>query len=328
MIQPMYLHGAESHGWMHELLEPLEGSLPGGEATVEFLSHLVADAVKIYLILFIVMFAVFFAQTYVNTDRMKHKLAGLTSIWGYLFAMVMGVISPFCSCSIVPVLMGLIAVGVPMPVCLCVLTSASLLNLTAVTALYSLMGASYATLYLGCSVAIIAASSLILSRLHFRDSTVEYQLSHCHGHEHDLDHHDNHDQMKGRASLALHSTWHVFRGAWMWILLGVVLAAGLEAYFPLETISQMISRNTGLSILIAALIGFPIHSDVFTISPILQLLGNISLPVSLTFTLSTMVVSIPGVVLLSRVLKPKVIATYIGVLIGLTLVCGFVVGLA
>ena len=90
----------------------------------------------------------------------------------------------------------------------------------------------------------------------------------------------------------------------------------------------MSSHNTGLSILIAALIGFPIHSDVFTISPILQLLGNISLPVSLTFTLSTMVVSIPGVVLLSRVLKPKVIATYIGVLISLTLVCGFVVGLA
>ena len=324
MVQGMYLHGAESHSILQELLEPLKGSLPGGEATVDFLSHLIGDAVKIYLILFVVMFAVFFVQTWVNTDRLKQKLASLSHIWGYLLAMLMGVISPFCSCSIVPVLMGLIAVGVPMPVCLCVLTSASLLNLTAVTALYSLMGASYATLYLVCSLGIIAASSLILSRLHFQDSTVEYHLSHCHGHEHDLEHH-GHEQIKGRASLALHSTWHVFRGAWMWILLGIVLAAGLEAYFPLETIAALISDNTALSIIIASLIGFPIHSDIFTISPILQLLGNISQPVSLTFTLSTMVVSIPGVVLLSRVLKPKVIAIYIGVLVGLTLVCGFLI---
>ena len=97
-----------------------------------FLGHLLADAGQIYLMLLVVMFAVFLLQTYIDTDRMQRKLAGLKNIWGYLLAFGLGVISPFCSCSIVPVLMGLIAVGVPMSVCLCMLTTASLLNLTAV----------------------------------------------------------------------------------------------------------------------------------------------------------------------------------------------------
>lgn len=320
MFQSMLLHAAHEHSILEEFLEGFSSSLPGGEATAHFLGHFVMDSLKIYLILFIVMFTVFFIQTYISLDRMRAKLAKLTSVWGYLLAIIMGMLSPFCSCSIVPILMGLISVGVPMPVCLCVLTSASLMNLTALTGLYGLAGSSYATLYLICSLAIIAVSSFILSKLHLNDCTQQYNLAHCHGHEHDMEEH----QPQGRLALSLHSTWHVFKGAWVWILLGVALSSALGAYFPLDKISEIVSSNTVLSTIIAAVIGFPIHSDVFTISPILHILKDIYPPVSMTFTLSTMVISIPGIVLLSRVLKPKLIASYVAILIGLTLACGFI----
>lgn len=322
MFNRTMLHASHNHSLLREFLEKFADSLPGGEATVDFLSHLVADVVKIYLILFVVMFCVFYVQTFVNVESMKKHLANLKSIWGYLLAMVMGIISPFCSCSIVPVLMGLIAMGVPMSVCLCMLTSASLINLTSLTGLYSLTGFSYATLYLCCALAVIIFSSMILAKMPFQD-TRNYQLAHCHGHEHDLEDNHDHGHLNGRAALSMHSTWHVFRGAWFWILLGVTLSAALEAYFPLDSISERISGNTLLSILIAAVIGFPIHSDIFSIAPMLNLLQGIYLPVSMTFTLSTMVVSIPGIVLLSRALKPKTIAVYVGILIVLTLGCGF-----
>ncbi len=318
------LHATHDHGFLREFFENFADSLPGGDASADFLSHLIADAAQIYLILFLVMFCVFFLQTYVNVDRLKYRLSKLKSVWGYLLAIFMGMISPFCSCSIVPVLMGLIAVGVPMSVCLCVLTSASLINLTALTALYSLTGTSFATLYLFCSLIIIFISSLLLSRINFQDATQDYHLAHCHGHEDDIEHDHHKGHLFGRASLAVHSTWHVFKGAWLWVLLGVILSAALEAYFPLETISEIISNKTILSTIIAALIGFPIHSDIFSITPILHLLKEIYPPVAMTFTLSTMVISIPGIVLLSRVLKPKVISAYVGILISLTLLCGFV----
>lgn len=170
MMQANYLHAGHDHSWAEHLLEPLEPMLPGGEKTVGFLGHLLADAGQIYLMLLVVMFAVFLLQTYIDTDRMQRKLAGLKNIWGYLLAFGLGVISPFCSCSIVPVLMGLIAVGVPMSVCLCMLTTASLLNLTAVTALYSLEGVGFASVYLVCSLVIVALSSFLLSRCDLRDA--------------------------------------------------------------------------------------------------------------------------------------------------------------
>ena len=126
----MYLHAAHDHSFWEELLERFADHLPGGEATVEFLSHMIADTTQIYLILAIIMFFVFLAQSYVRTDRMQKKLTELKSVWGYLLAIALGMISPFCSCTIIPVLMGLVAVGVPVSVCLCMLTSASLLHCT------------------------------------------------------------------------------------------------------------------------------------------------------------------------------------------------------
>ena len=318
MLESMMLHAGHDHHVMEHFFSQFIDKLPGGESTVHFLSHFVADSLHIYLILFLVMFCVFYVQTYISIDRMRAKLIKLKSIWGYLLAIVMGMIAPFCSCSIIPVLMGLIAVGVPMSVCLCMLTSASLLNLTSLTGLYGLTGPGYATLYVVCSLAIIAVSSIILSRINFKDGVQHYDLDHHHDH--------NHGEAKtmSRIEVALFSTWNVFKGAWLWILVGVALSVAIGTYFPLEKISAIVESKTVISTIIAAVIGFPIHSDIFSIAPILSLLTEIFPPVSMTFTLSTMVISIPGIVLLGRVLKPKYIAAYVGILIGLTLACGFI----
>lgn len=314
----MFLHATHEDGILGQWIHTAAEALPGGESTTIFLTHLVVDSLNIFAILFIVMFSVFFLQTYVNMDRLRDKLAKLKSVWGYVLAVLIGVISPFCSCSIVPVLLGLISVGVPMPVCLCVLTSASLLNITAMTALFTLAGTEFAWMYLVCSMVIIIASSVILSRWKIVDGCKEYGLAHCHGHEHDMEEHTK----SSRVRLSLHSTWHVFRGAWFFVLLGVALTAAMEAYFPLESIAELISSNEIFSSLVAVIIGLPIHSDVFTILPILRLLQEIYLPVAMTFLLATMVVSIPGIVLLSRVLKAKVIGVYVGILASLTLAVG------
>ena len=266
----------------------------------------------------------------------QRKLAGLEkNIWGSLLAFGLGVISPFCSCSIVPVLMGLIAVGVPMSVCLCMLTTASLLNLTAVTALYSLEGVGFASVYLVCSLVIVALSSFLLSRCDLRDAARDYHLAehhhhhdHCcdcgHEHHHDHDHccdcghehhHDHPLSMAERCRSALCDTLSILKTTWFWILLSVAAAAALESYLPLEQITQVVADHSMLSGLLAAVIGFPLHSDVFSITPIIQLLRGMSAPVALTFTLSAMVTSVPSVVLLTQALKPKAIVRYVGILV-------------
>ena len=138
------------------------------------------------------------------------------------------------------------------------------------------------------------------------------------GHEH---HHDHPLSMAERCRSALCDTLSVLKTTWFWILLSVAAAAALESYLPLEQIAQAVADHSVLSGLLAALIGFPLHSDVFSITPILQLLRGMSAPVALSFALSAMVTSVPSVVLLTQALKPKAIVRYVGILVLLTLCC-------
>ena len=311
--------------------------LPGGEKTVDFLGHLFTDLLQIYLLLLVILFVVFWLQSFVDTGRMQRKLAGLKSVWGYLLAFALGLLSPFCSCGIIPVLMGLVAAGVPVAVCLCMYTTASLMNLTALTALYSIAGPAFTGVYLCCSLLIVAASSMIFSRLRFQGAARDFQLAHDHHeHCHDHHHHEHHDgccgedchhdarpaNAKKRAARALADSLRVLQKSWAWILLGVALAAALEAYVPLQSLSELIGGHTVLSGLIAALIGFPIHSDIFSIAPVLLLLMDLSDTVAMIFALAAMVISVPGVIMLAQALRPKAVVQYAGVLIVLTLLCG------
>ena len=311
MQNATFLHGSHDHSFFEELLEGLTPILPGGEKTVEFLGHLFTDLLQIYLLLLVILFVVFWLQSFVDTGRMQRKLAGLKSVWGYLLAFALGLLSPFCSCGIIPVLMGLVAAGVPVAVCLCMYTTASLMNLTALTALYSIAGPAFTGVYLCCSLLIVAASSVIFSRLRFQGAARDFQLAH-----------DHHEHCHERAARALADSLRVLQKSWAWILLGVALAAALEACVPLQSLSELIGGHTVLSGLIAALIGFPIHSDIFSIAPVLLLLMDLSDTVAMIFALAAMVISVPGVIMLAQALRPKAVAQYAGVLIVLTLLCG------
>ena len=208
------------------------------------------------------------------------------------------------------------------------------MNLPALTALYSITGPAFTGVYLCCSLLIVAASSMIFSRLRFQGAARDFQLAHAH-HEHCHDHHHHdgccgedchHDarpaNAKERAARALADSLRVLQKSWAWILLGVALAAALEAYVPLQSLSELIGGHTVLSGLIAALIGFPIHSDIFSIAPVLLLLMDLSDTVAMIFALAAMVISVPGVIMLAQALRPKAVVQYAGVLIVLTLLCG------
>ncbi len=316
---------------IHELLE----SFGFSEAMTEFISHLLVDCAEVMGLLLLVMTAVFFLQSYVNFNKLKEKLANLRSIWGYGLAGFLGMLSPFCSCSIIPVLIGLLSMGVPLSVCLCMLTSASLLNLTALLGISGMLG-SFFWWYVGGSLLLIVGSSLVMSRVSFDPSQLRISREgEEHHHHHDGDcccedggcqdvcGHSDSMTIPGRLRLSFGNAWKVLKSAWLYILLGVTLSAALMSFFPMEKIIRFVNENSFLSVTLAGLIGFPIHSDLFSALPVLSLLLDISPVAALTFALSTMAISIPGIVLLSRVLRPKTIALYAGTLLLLALGLGW-----
>ncbi len=317
--------------WIHHWME----EMGAGEALSEFAAHLVIDCFEIFLLLIVVMTGVFFLQSFINFNKLKAKLQTLHNFWAYLLAVVLGMLSPFCSCSIVPLLMGLISVGVPLSVCLCMMTSASLLNLTAITTIYTVLGPKFFLQYILCSAVLIGVPSLVLGRISFKDPAVSYMIPQehhhhegccCEEHQHDMEcgGHSRTMPFLPRVGHSICNALHILKDTWFYILLGVALSAAIASFFPLESIASFVNSNHILSVTTVTLIGLPIHSDLFSILPVLILLREISPAAAMTFTLSTMVISIPGIILMCRVLKSRVVAIYSGLLVALTLLIGFV----
>lgn len=331
------LHTHDHNEGIGALLHHLMEALGLNEQWTEFFQHMLVDCCEVMLLLLLVMTAVFFLQSYIDFDRLKQRLLKLNSVWGYALAVLLGMLSPFCSCSMIPLMMGLLTMGVPLSVCLCMLTSASLLNLTVLMGISSLMG-SFFFWYLGASLLLIGGSSLVMSRVSFDPSQLRIQESPTccdddHHHHHEEEGCCSHDHVAGHSSSmklslrlqkAFGNAWSVFASAWLFIVLGVGLSAALNSFFDMESIAQFADSNSLLSVTLAALVGFPIHSDLFSAFPVLRLLLEISPKTALIFSLSTMSISIPGIVLLSRFLRPKTVALYAGSLLLLTLGLGWV----
>ena len=316
ILQTAEMHAGHDHGLLGEWVEALTERLPVSESVHEFITHFITDSLNIFLLLFVVMTAVYFLSSYINMDKLHRKLAHLNSIPGYLLAAAAGMLSPFCSCSILPVLIGLISVGVPVSVCLCYLTASSLINLTAIVSVFAVAGVQFGVAYLIGSVIILIALSVLLASLKLDSGVKHYDCEHHHDHEHAP------KTVGARLKHALLDMLNMVKKCWLFILLGVALSSAIMAFFSLDAITQIVNSNEMLSSLIVSVVGIPIHSDIFTIAPVLLLLLKISPAVALSFALSSMVISIPSAILLTRALRGKTVALYCAAATGITMLVG------
>lgn len=316
ILQTAEVHAGHDHGLLGEWIESLTENLPVSESVHEFITHFITDSLNIFLLLFVVMTAVYFLSSYINMDKLHHKLAHLNSIPGYLLAAAAGMLSPFCSCSILPVLIGLISVGVPVSVCLCYLTASSLINLTAIISVFAVAGVQFGVAYLIGSVIILIALSILLASLKLDGGVKHYDCEHHHDHEHAP------KTIGARLKHALLDMLNMVKKCWLFILLGVALSSAIMAFFSLDAITQIVNSNEMPSSLIVSVVGIPIHSDIFTTAPVLLLLLKISPAVALSFALSSMVISIPSAILLTRALRGKTVALYCAAATGITMLVG------
>ena len=312
-------HSGHDHGAFGELVEALFAKTPLPESWQEFFTHFTVDTLNIFALLILVMTLVYLLSGYINMDRLHHRLAHLKSLPGFFLAAAAGVLSPFCSCSIVPVLLGLLSVGVPVSVCLCYLTASSLLNLTAIFSLLAVAGPGFTAVYLICAAGVTAASTLLFS-LSRPDGTLN---------PHGNDHHHHHEAAVcghcfwHRLRCALLSALHLLKRCWLYILLGVLISSGITAFLSLETIARVVNDNSLISAAAVFLLGIPIHSDIFTVAPMLKLLISISQGVGMVFTLSAMAISIPSVSVLARSLRGRTVACYCGAVLLSALLAGY-----
>jgi uncharacterized membrane protein YraQ (UPF0718 family) len=285
-------------------------------SAVEFFVY---EAPKVLLLLTLVVFGVGIVRSFFTPGRTRRILAGRRESGGNVLAALLGVVTPFCSCSAVPLFIGFVTTGVPLGVTFSFLVSAPMVNEVALVLLFGLFGWKVAGLYLGTGLVIAICSGWVIGRLrmekHVEEWVFQMQTGEA-GPDERLD-------WPARVRCGLDALKDIVGRVWLYVLLGIGVGAGIHGYVPENFMASAMGKGAWWSVPVAVLLGVPMYSNAAGIIPIVQaLLGKgAALGTVLAFMMSVIGLSLPEAIILRKVLKPRLIVTFFGVVaLGILLV--------
>jgi len=283
------------------------------------------DTPKVLLLLAGIVFVMGVIHTFVAPERTRALLSGKRLGVGNVLAASLGIVTPFCSCSAVPLFIGFLSAGVPLGVTFSFLISAPMVNEVALALLFGLFGWKVAALYLGLGLAVAIVAGLIIGELrmerHLEDWVREMQNTQAAGFEAD------HIGWSERIDAGTKHVKDIVGKVWPYILIGIGVGAGIHGYVPEDFMAGIMGKDAPWwSVPVAVLIGVPMYTNAAGIIPIVEaLLGKgAALGTVLAFMMSVIALSLPEMIILRKVLKPALIATFAGVVSVGILVVGYV----
>lgn len=277
------------------------------------------DTPKVLMLLTVVVFGVGVIRSFFTPERTRRILADKRESVGNVLAALLGVVTPFCSCSAVPLFIGFVTVGVPLGVTFSFLISAPMINEIALVLLYGLFGWKVATIYLGTGLSIAILSGWVIGRLKMEshvESWVYETKAGVSGAEEELD-------WSGRIQCGVDAVRDIVGKVWPYVVLGIAVGAGIHGYVPENFMASIMGKEAWWSVPLAVLIGIPMYSNAAGIIPVVQaLLGKgAALGTVLAFMMAVIGLSLPETIILRKVLRPRLIATFIAVVgVGILLV--------
>jgi uncharacterized protein len=284
------------------------------------------DAPKVLLLLALVVLGVTFIQTFVSPTRTRDILAKRAGAWGNLLASLLGIVTPFCSCSAVPLFIGFVRVGVPLGATFSFLVSAPMVNEVALFLLLGLFGWKIAGLYAATGVSIAFISGWILGKLkmerHLEAWVMEIPFNAAADADYRMD-------FAERLEAAVQGVKEILGKVWPYILAGIAVGAFIHGYVPETLLARFMGKGAWWSVPLAVVIGVPLYSNAAGVMPIVQaLLGKgAALGTVLAFMMAVIGLSLPETIILRKVLKPTLIAVFLGVVATGILVVGYIFNL-
>jgi uncharacterized protein len=314
---------AIAYSQLHPLAVWLTGRLvwpgtgPGLTSAVEFFLF---ESPKVLLLLVLVVFCVGIVRSFFTPERTRQLLAGRNESIGNVLAALLGIVTPFCSCSAVPLFIGFVTAGVPLGVTFSFLVSAPMVNEVAVVLLFGLFGWRVAAIYTGAGVIVAVVSGWTIGRLrlerHVEDWVFETRSAGTAPAE-------EHLTWSDRIEAGWQATTDIVGRVWPYVLAGIAVGAGIHGYVPENFMASIMGKGAWWSVPLAVLIGIPMYSNAAGIIPVVQaLLGKgAALGTVLAFMMAVIGLSLPETIILRRVLKPTLIAAFIGIVgVGILLV--------
>jgi uncharacterized membrane protein YraQ (UPF0718 family) len=271
------------------------------------------DSIKIALLLVGIIFLVTVLRSFMSVERTRALLGGKREGVGNVMAAGLGVVTPFCSCSAVPAFIGFVAAGVPLGVTLSFLIASPLVNEVAIALLFGLFGIGPTLLYVGAGLVIAIVAGFVLGRLKLERWVEPFVFETRLGGQ-------VIDPSVGltwddRIQMGVEEVGLILRKIWPYLLVGIALGAAIHGWAPEDFFTRYAGSGNPFAVLIAVLIGIPLYSNAAGILPLVEALHDKGLPMGtlLAFMMAVVALSLPELILLRRVLKPPLIATFVAV---------------
>jgi len=278
-------------------------------SAVEFF---VFEAPNVLMLLVLVVFGVGIIRSFFTPGRTRRVLAGRRESMGNVLAGLLGTVTPFCSCSAVPLFIGFVTTGVPLGVTFSFLVSAPMVNEVALVLLFGLLGWKVAALYLSTGLAIAIVSGWVIGRLRL-ERYVEPWVYQVHGAA--VDGTDAPSTWADRAHAGADAVVDIVGRVWPWVLAGIAVGAGIHGYVPQQFMAGIMGKSAWWAVPLAVLVGIPMYSNAAGIIPIVEALleKGAALGTVLAFMMAVIALSLPETIILKKVLKWQLILTFLGV---------------
>jgi uncharacterized membrane protein YraQ (UPF0718 family) len=308
-----------SQWFAFELLGLAAGS-PLGEA-VAFFAY---DVPKVLLLLLGIVTVVSFLRSYVPPERVRAALAGRGVVVGTVAAASFGIVTPFCSCSAVPLFIGFLQAGIPLGVTLAFLISSPLVNEVALVLLWGLFGPQVAVVYMVAGLSIAIVGGLILGRLPL-ERFLEPWVLEVRGAGDGSPVAELRVTTEQRLRDAWAATRELVRKVWPWVVLGIGVGAFIHGYVPTDLIVEIGGADNPLAVPLVTVLAVPLYAGAAGVIPIVEALLDKGLPLGtvLAFMMATVAISLPEFLILRRVARPPLLAIFLGVVVSGILAVGY-----
>ena len=286
--------------------------------SVEFFLY---DTPKVLMLLAVVVFGVGMIRSFFTPERTRRILAGKRESVGNVFAALLGIVTPFCSCSAVPLFIGFVTAGVPLGVTFSFLVSAPMVNEIAVVLLYGLLGWKVAALYMATGLLVAMVSGWIIGRLGM-EKYIEDWVREIRDNV-DVNAQEQKLSIGERITYGLDAVKDIVGKVWIYVVIGIAVGAGIHGYVPEGFMASIMGKEAWWSVPAAVLLGVPMYSNAAGIVPVVQALleKGAALGTVLAFMMAVIALSLPEMVILRKVLKVRLIIVFAGVVaIGIMIV--------
>ena len=296
--------------------------LTKGKHLKEALRFFIFEVPKVLLLLVLIIFVVGIIRSFFTPERTRKALEGKSLFTGNVMASMLGIVTPFCSCSAIPLFLGFVESGIPLGVTFSFLIAAPMINEVAVILLFGLFGWKVATIYIGTGLVIAITAGWVIGRLKLEKYVESWVYEIKAGHSEDG---EEQIHLNDRIQAGYSAVKEIVGKVWIYIIVGIAVGAAVHGYVPESFMANLMGKATWYSVPLSVLIGVPLYSNAAGIIPIVSVLIEKGVPLgtALAFMMAVIGLSLPEMIILRKVLKMRLLLTFVGVMTTGIIIVGY-----